>query len=83
MAKSSERVVRSQSASSDASSLMIDLEEQAIAILTREQIEQRAYDLYLGRGCADGFDVQDWLQAESELLAESEQNTPRAKVLAA
>jgi len=83
MAKSSERVVRSQSASSDASPLMIELEEQAIAILTREQIEQRAYDLYLGRGCADGFDVQDWLQAESELLAESEQNTPRAKVLAA
>lgn len=83
MAKSSEGVVRSQSASSDASPLMIELEEQAIAILTREQIEQRAYDLYLGRGCADGFDVQDWLQAESELLAESEQNTPRAKVLAA
>lgn len=83
MAKSSERVVPSQSASSDASPLMIELEEQAIAILTREQIEQRAYDLYLGRGCADGFDVQDWLQAESELLAESEQNTPRAKVLAA
>ena len=83
MAKSSERVVPSQSASSDALSLMIDLEEQAVVLPTREQIEQRAYDLYLGRGCADGFDVQDWLQAESELLAESEQNTPRAKALAA
>ena len=83
MAKSSERAAASQSASSDASSLMIDLEEQAVTIPTREQIEQRAYELYLGRGCADGFDVQDWLQAESELLAEPEQNAPRAKALAA
>ena len=83
MAKSSEKAVPSQSASSDASSLMIDLEEQAVVLPTREQIEQRAYDLYLGRGCADGFDVQDWLQAESELLAGAEQNTPRAKALAA
>ncbi|HKV47422.1 MAG TPA: DUF2934 domain-containing protein [Candidatus Acidoferrales bacterium] len=83
MAKSSERVAGSQSASSDASSLMIDLEEQAIAIPTRGQIEQRAFELYLGRGCADGLDVQDWLQAESELFAETAQNAPRVKVLAA
>lgn len=83
MAKSSERVIGSQPASSDASSLMIDLEEQAIAIPTRGQIEQRAYELYLGRGCADGLDVEDWLQAESELLAKTEQNAPRARAIAA
>jgi len=29
---------------------------------------QRAYQLYEARGCIDGFDVQDWLQAERELL---------------
>ena len=35
---------------------------------TREEIELRAYDLYLERGGGDGQDVQDWLQAERELL---------------
>lgn len=31
------------------------------------EIARRAYDLYLTRGCEDGYDVQDWLQAEREL----------------
>ena len=31
-------------------------------------IARRAYQLYEGRGCLDGFDLQDWLQAESEVL---------------
>jgi hypothetical protein len=30
-------------------------------------IARRAYDLYLGRGCEHGHDVDDWLQAEHEL----------------
>jgi hypothetical protein len=30
-------------------------------------VAQRAYDLYLARGRADGHDVEDWLQAEREL----------------
>lgn len=34
---------------------------------TREQIEQRAYELYLGRGREDGKDVEDWLTAEQEM----------------
>ena len=29
---------------------------------------RRAYQLYEARGCLDGFDVQDWLQAEREVL---------------
>ena len=32
-------------------------------------IARRAYDLYLGRGCATGLDVEDGLQAERELQA--------------
>ena len=33
----------------------------------RDQIAQRAYELYEQRGRQDGFAVQDWLQAEQEL----------------
>ena len=34
-----------------------------------EQIRQRAYVLYEGRGHADGSALGDWLQAEAEVLA--------------
>jgi hypothetical protein len=37
------------------------------ATVTGDDIAHRAYDLYLARGCEDGHDVEDWLQAESEL----------------
>lgn len=33
----------------------------------REDIEQRAYELYLARGAMDGHALEDWLQAEREL----------------
>ena len=33
----------------------------------REDIERRAYELYLERGAADGGDLDDWLRAEREL----------------
>ena len=32
-------------------------------------IAQRAFELYCERGCQDGQDVDDWLQAERELQA--------------
>jgi len=35
---------------------------------TREEIEMRAYQIFIERGGADGHDVDDWLQAEHELL---------------
>jgi len=34
----------------------------------REAIELRAYELYLQRGGGDGRDVEDWFEAEQELL---------------
>jgi hypothetical protein len=34
---------------------------------SREKIAQRAYELYLARGGADGSEQEDWLQAEREL----------------
>ena len=36
-------------------------------IPTQEEIEQRAYKLFLARGAGDGRDLQDWIQAEREL----------------
>lgn len=34
----------------------------------REKLASRAYELYLERGGADGMDMDDWLEAERELL---------------
>jgi hypothetical protein len=34
---------------------------------TRDQIAQRAYELWLARGCAHGNDIGDWLEAERQL----------------
>jgi hypothetical protein len=34
---------------------------------SREEIAQRAYELYLARGGADGSEQEDWLHAEREL----------------
>lgn len=36
-------------------------------VVTEYDIARRAYELYLGRDCEDGHDVDDWLQAEREL----------------
>jgi hypothetical protein len=33
-------------------------------------IAKRAYELYMSRGCEDGHDVEDWVEAEREVLAE-------------
>jgi hypothetical protein len=32
-------------------------------------IAKRAFEIYCARGCQDGYDVQDWVQAERELSA--------------
>ena len=48
--------------------------------LLRRLFAQRAYQLYEGRGCLDGFDLQDWLQAEREILGQVEPLEPAAAV---
>ncbi len=35
---------------------------------TREAIARRAYEIYTARGGTHGYDIEDWLQAERELL---------------
>jgi DUF2934 family protein len=37
----------------------------------QNKIRTRAYELYEQRGCGEGHDVDDWLQAESEVTARS------------
>jgi hypothetical protein len=37
---------------------------------TREEIELRAYQIFEGRGGLHGHDVEDWSEAERQLLAE-------------
>jgi hypothetical protein len=36
-----------------------------------EQIQRRAYELFLGRGAIHGYDWADWLRAEQELIETS------------
>jgi len=43
----------------------------------QEQIRRRAYELYEQRGRNDGYELNDWLQAESELTQ------PKSKTIAA
>ena len=42
------------------------IEESATDV--HQQIRCRAYELYEQRGREDGHDIEDWLQAESELI---------------
>ena len=35
----------------------------------QEQIRDRAYELYVHRGCRAGTELQDWLDAEFEMLS--------------
>lgn len=39
-----------------------------------EQIRRRAYELYVARGNASGSEIDDWLQAEEEILEAQEQH---------
>jgi hypothetical protein len=34
----------------------------------REQIETRAHEIYLSRGAEAGHELDDWLQAEREIM---------------
>jgi hypothetical protein len=40
----------------------------ATELPTHHDIADRAYVLFRARGAADGFDLDDWLEAERELL---------------
>jgi Protein of unknown function (DUF2934) len=46
---------------------------------THEEIALRAYQIYTERRGADGQDVDDWLQAERELVAKHGETSLKAK----
>ena len=53
--------------------------------LTEEIIQKRAYQLFELRGCQHGHDLEDWLQAEADVLgkktaAVAEERTAGPKV---
>jgi hypothetical protein len=50
---------------------------------TREEIELRAYQIYVERGGAHGQDVEDWIQAERELVEKNGKPVQKAKAVAA
>ena len=39
-----------------------------------ERIERRAYELYVQRGNQSGSELEDWLQAEAEILQNLDNN---------
>jgi hypothetical protein len=39
--------------------------------ITREQIAQRAHEIWVKNGCKHGQDEQNWLEAERQLKAEA------------
>jgi hypothetical protein len=40
------------------------------SMMMHEEIEKRAYEIYLRRGGGDGRDLDDWFAAEQELAQE-------------
>jgi hypothetical protein len=48
---------------------VIEREASTQLATIEEAIAMRAYEIYLERGKTDGNDIDDWLQAESELTA--------------
>lgn len=45
----------------------------AETLTLHQRIERRAYELYVQRGNESGSELEDWLQAEEEILAAEEQ----------
>jgi len=50
---------------------------------TLEEIELRAYQIYVERGRTHGQDVEDWLQAERELVVKYGKPVQKARAAAA
>jgi hypothetical protein len=49
------------------------LENSMEALSLEERIRRRAYELYVERGNQSGSELDDWLQAEEEVLHSQEQ----------
>jgi hypothetical protein len=50
----------------------------AIPTDTEERIRRRAYEIYEQRDRIDGLDLDDWLQAETELMGANQRRKSKA-----
>lgn len=67
---------KARAAKKKATAKISPVAERAIASEpSREEIEQRAYYLYLARGCAEGQEIEHWLEAERELYTAREKGS--------
>lgn len=47
-----------------------EVEDQATRVPTHDEIQLRAFNIYVQNGCQEGKSEQYWLEAERELLEE-------------
>jgi hypothetical protein len=52
-----------------------EVKQNVIPINLDEEIRKRAYELYVQRGFVSGYENEDWLTAEREVLARYQQQT--------
>jgi DUF2934 family protein len=59
--------------------MIVETVSPAFVIVSADDIAARAYELYAERNYVNGFDREDWLQAEGELRAPrpADQSTTR------
>ena len=56
--------------------------EQSQSAIPHEAIAVRAYELFCGRGCEDGHELEDWFQAEAELREDALAAAPQPSAAA-
>jgi len=64
---STAKTVRAKSINKKVGDETLDDQSAVLNEPAREEIERRAYELYLAHGEVKGHDQDDWLQAEREL----------------
>jgi hypothetical protein len=66
----------------DTPAVMNPVQEASVRRPAPEEIELLAYNFYLRRGAVDGHDLEDWLEAERELVGRPETAAGMAKAQA-
>lgn len=61
-----------------ASARALELPSENLSL--EEQIQRRAYELYVERGNQSGSELDDWLQAEEEILRRQEHSLATKRV---
>lgn len=65
-----EKVVKTKGNDGKAAQLKQEDKKLAEPNIFAQQVEQKAYELYLKRGCENGHDCDDWFEAEKLVEAE-------------